>query len=149
QCYNQQTTYAVYVNDSDFGAVFRLCARTEKDYRAACYRGLGGNAAIQSSKLIRGQAAKTETLRQLCGLGPDAEAREHCVVGAVKLTLRDVADGGPRVRAFCRSYAQTGRLGMHALCLRARDDAYRELPLRDTRRYYCDLENVAARRQRD
>jgi hypothetical protein len=140
QCYNQQTTYAVYVNDSDFGKVFRLCARTEKDYRAACYRGLGGNAAIQSSKLIRGQAAKTDTLRGLCGLGSDSRARANCVVGAVRIMLRDVADGEPRVAAFCKSYSQAAARDMHALCLKARDDAYRELPLRQKQNtYYCDL----------
>jgi hypothetical protein len=140
ECYNQQPTYAVYVNDSDFGAVFSLCGTTERDYRAACYRGLGGNAAIQSSKLIRGQRAKTETLRQLCALGPDRRARKHCVLGAVRIMLRDVADGGPRVRAFCRSFAETDMERMHRLCLRARDNAYRELPLQDNKRYYCDLE---------
>jgi hypothetical protein len=142
KCYDHQTTYAVYITDSDFGAVFRLCARTEEDFRAACYEGLGGNAAIQGSKLIRGQAAKTETLRRLCGLGADGRARKHCVIGAVRLMLRDVADGGPRVRAFCRSYAVTGNERLHTVCLKARDDAYRELPLQDNKRYYCDLEGA-------
>lgn len=148
QCYNQQVTYAVVLNDSDFGAVFRLCDRTERDFRTACYKGLGGNVAIQSSKLIRSPQAKTTMLRRLCGLGRDLQARTGCVVGAVRIMLRDVADGERRVHNFCKSYDDANEWRMLAICVRAQRHAYKQLPLLN-RSFVCNLHMPSAARLRE
>ena len=101
-CYMKQTAYALHVRQEDFGAVFRLCrAGPDVDFRAVCYQGLGGDAAIMSSKYVIGARAQTATLRKLCLQGPDEEARSNCVVGAVNTMVRDRGGDDTRARAFC------------------------------------------------
>ena len=51
-CFDKQTSYALYVTDSDFAQVFRLCARTQPAFRGACYRGLGGDVAVVAAKHV-------------------------------------------------------------------------------------------------
>ena len=128
-CYDKQTTYALFVSDGDYGDVFELCARTERNYRAACYQGLGGDAIVDSAKHVFGEVAKTQYLDGLCALGESIEARANCVIGAVLVGLRDLVDGESRARALCGFYAQTGGQWLRSACERARAQAYRELPL--------------------
>ncbi len=78
-CYDKQTTYALFVSDGDYATVFELCAQTERDYRAACYQGLGGDAIVDSAKHAFGVAAKTAYLDGLCALGRSPAARANCV----------------------------------------------------------------------
>jgi hypothetical protein len=56
-CFDKQTTYALYVTDSDFAEVFALCARVERAFRGACYRGLGGDIAVDAAKHVVGARA--------------------------------------------------------------------------------------------
>ena len=72
-CYERQTTYALFVANGDFGAVFAHCAGIERDSRGACRRGLGGDVAAETKDLgsVREQA---RARRRLCMLG-DGQAR--------------------------------------------------------------------------
>ena len=102
ECYVKQTAYALYVHNGDFGAVFRLCQdESDIEFRAVCHQGIGGDAAIASSKYVIGKEAQVATTRQLCLLGPDALAREHCIAGAVITTVRDLAGDDTKARALC------------------------------------------------
>ncbi len=125
-CFDKQTTYALHVTDSDFAEVFRLCSRTDRRFRAACYRGLGGDIATGAAKQLFEARARAESRRRLCLLGPGRRARRECVIGVVRVTLRDLTGGASQTEAFCRAL-RGGDLGR--VCVRARNDAYRELPL--------------------
>jgi hypothetical protein len=109
QCFDWQITYALYVNDSDFGAVFALCAATTAGAREPCYRGLGGDA-LQQSKFVTSPPARRATIRRLCALGPDRVARRACIAGAVRNMYRDYADGDVQARALCASMPRGGAL---------------------------------------
>jgi len=126
-CFDKQTTYALYVTDSDFARVFALCARVERAMRGACYRGLGGDIAVDAAKRILGERAQAASRRRLCRLGPGRAARRECVVGVVRVILRDLAGGAAQTAAFCRALLGSE---LRSTCIRARDEAYRELPLR-------------------
>ena len=128
-CYDKQTTYALFVSDGDYATVFELCAQTERDYRAACYQGLGGDAIVDSAKHAFGVAAKTAYLDGLCALGRSPAARANCVIGAVLVGLRDLVDGAHRARALCRYYGEARLSALREACIGARVQAYRELPL--------------------
>ena len=128
-CFDKQTTYALYVTDSDFARVFALCARVGRDVRGACYRGLGGDIAVDAAKRLFDGRARAMSRRRLCLLGRDRTAREQCVVGAVNVILRDLAGGAAQTAAFCRAL---GGAGLWRVCVGAREAAYRDLPLRDT-----------------
>ncbi len=54
ECYDRQSTYALHVSNGDFDAVFRLCARTERAFRGACNRGLGGDVAAETKVIAVG-----------------------------------------------------------------------------------------------
>ena len=125
-CFDKQTTYALYVTDSDFAQVFRLCSRIERAFRGACYRGLGGDIAVGAAKHLFDERARALSRRRLCLLGADRDARRECVIGVVRVTLRDLAGGAAQTADFCRAL---GAGDLHRVCVRARREAYRELPL--------------------
>ena len=126
-CFDKQTSYALYVTDSDYAKVFRLCARTDRAFRGACYRGLGGDVAVDAAKHLFDARARAISRTRLCLLGPNRQARRECVIGAVRVILRDLSGGGGQTNAFCRALGRGGEL--RRVCLRARDEGYRELPL--------------------
>ena len=128
-CFDKQTTYALFVTDSDFAQVFALCSRVERLYRGACYRGLGGDIAVDAAKHVFEARAQARLRTRLCGLGPDRTARRECVIGVVRVILRDLAGGAAQTTAFCRAL---GSAELRRVCGRARAAAYRELPLHDT-----------------
>jgi hypothetical protein len=102
ECYLKQTAYALYLVNGDFGAVFKLCRETgDAAFRGVCDQGLGGDAAIMSSKYVIGSAAQALTIRELCLLGSDSESRSNCVVGAVTTIVRDLAGDDAKARALC------------------------------------------------
>jgi hypothetical protein len=127
ECYIKQTAYALYVRNGDFGAVFRLCRDgSDQGFRAVCDQGIGGDAAIASSKYVIGTSAQAATIRQLCLLGPDAEAQSNCVVGAVTTTVRDLAGDDAPARSLC------GALGdreLTAVCEETREAASHGVPV--------------------
>jgi len=125
-CFDKQTSYALYVTDSDFAQVFGLCSRTQRAFRGACYRGLGGDVAVVAAKHLSDPRDRAAARRRLCLLGPGRQARRDCVIGAVRVILRDLSAPAAQTAAFCRAL-RGGDL--HRVCLRARDDAYRDLPL--------------------
>ena len=125
-CYVKQTAYAVYVRNDDFGAVFKLCLEdADIDFRAVCYQGIGGDAAIKSSKYVIGETAQSATIRQLCLLGPDNEARSNCVAGAVTTIVRDRAGDDRKVRALCHALADQQ---LAAVCETTRKNASEGVP---------------------
>ena len=101
-CYIEQTAYALSMRNNDFAAVFALC-RNDADagFRNVCYEGLGGDAAIMASKFVIGAAARADTLRQLCLLGPDDDARAHCIMGAISTIVRDTSGDDTQARVVC------------------------------------------------
>ena len=72
QCYERQSTYALFVSDGDFGKVFGLCAHTERGFRDACRRGLGGDVAAET-KLVAPRREQAPARRRLCLLGEGSE----------------------------------------------------------------------------
>ena len=127
QCYDWQMAYAVLVSNGDFGELFRRCAKTEAEFRDSCYEGIGGDA-LQQSKFLNDEAARRETLRELCLLGPDEAARDGCVNGAITAMYRDYTDGVEQAQAFCESLTADGG-ELHSACLAAQARAEREVPL--------------------
>jgi len=125
QCYDWQITYALYVNDSDFRTVFRLCAQQAAGARGSCYRGLGGDA-LQQSKFVTAPAARRATLDRLCAVGSDRAARTACIAGAVHIMYRDYVDGDAQARALCRSLR---RADARTVCRRAELDTRRTVSL--------------------
>ncbi|MEA2467665.1 MAG: hypothetical protein QOJ57_1791, partial [Thermoleophilaceae bacterium] len=125
ECYMKQTAYALFVRDNDFGAVFRLCARSpDVAFRPDCYQGLGGDAAIHASKYLTGAAATRNATRALCRLGPGFAARRGCVVGAVTVIVRDGASQATGAVAFCRSLRDPR---LRAACSRAHLETVQDL----------------------
>ena len=125
QCYDWQVTYALFVNDSDFRAVFRLCAGQAPGARAPCYRGLGGDA-LQQSKFVTSPAERRTTLARLCTLAPGRAARDACIAGAVHNMYRDYVDGDAQARALCRGLRGADA---RAACRRAERDTRRTVSL--------------------
>jgi hypothetical protein len=102
ECYLKQTAYALYVRNHDFDVVFRLCRDSaDVDFQDMCYQGLGGDAAIMSSKYVIGEAAQAATIRELCFLGPHDEAQTQCIIGAVTTIVRDLSGDDARARTLC------------------------------------------------
>jgi hypothetical protein len=129
ECYVKQTAYALYVRNDDFAAVFALC-RDDADaaFRGVCYQGLGGDAAITSSKYVRGEPARAATIRALCLQGPDGEARSHCVAGAVTTIVRDLNGNDAPARTLCGALTERG---LAAACETARLVASHGVPTPD------------------
>ena len=156
QCYERQSTYALFVNNGDFDAVFRLCAQTERGFRGACHRGLGGDVAAET-KLLGTKPTQASARRRLCMLGDSSRARTDCVTGAVDVILRDL-DGGPaQLDAFCAAFEVAATQPEHAACLRASERGYRELLAQQTGGtgastaaigdFVCHLKKPGARRR--
>ena len=156
-CYERQSTYALFVSDGDFAAVFDLCARAERGFGGACRRGLGGDVAAET-KLVAPLHAQAASRRRLCMLGDSARARADCVTGAVGQILQDL-DGGPaQLDAFCAALEVAATQPEHAACLRASELGYRALLAQQTggdadappiaaRDFVCHLKPPGARRR--
>lgn len=156
-CYERQSTYALFVNDGDFAAVFALCAQAERGFGSACRRGLGGDVAAET-KLVSPVRAQAAARRRLCLLGEGARARADCVTGAVGQILQDL-DGGPaQLDAFCAAFEVAATQPEHAACLRASEAGYRDLlaqqtggdagaPAAAARDFVCHLKPPGARRR--
>jgi hypothetical protein len=126
ECYVQQTAYAVYVNNSDFAAVFRLCRdAADVEFRGVCYQGIGGDAAIFGSKYVIGLDVQARAVRTLCRLGPDAGARSNCVAGAVTTIVRSLAGDDTKARALCGALEEPD---LARVCETTREDAIRGVP---------------------
>jgi hypothetical protein len=117
ECYMKQTAYALLVRGNDFGAVFRLCAKSpDVAFREDCYQGLGGDASIVASKYVTGATLERATTRELCRLGPTPTARRHCVIGAVTVIVRDGASRAANPLAFCTGF---GEIDLQSACSHA------------------------------
>lgn len=155
-CYERQSTYALFVNDGDFAAVFDLCAGAERGSRSACRRGLGGDVAAET-KLVSPVRAQAAARRRLCMLGESARARSDCVTGAVGQILQDLAGGPAQLDAFCTAFEASATQPEHAACLRASEAGYRALLAQQTGRgeapppavgdFVCHLKPPGGRRR--
>jgi hypothetical protein len=126
ECYERQSTYALFVSNQDFDAVFRICATAEHAYRSACRHGLGGDIAAETAQLAP-RGAQARARRRLCMRGAGAQARADCVAGAAGVILQNL-DGGPaELDAFCASFDAAATQPQHAACLQASEQAYRAL----------------------
>ena len=124
-CYEKQTAYALFISDDDFGHVFELCATTpEHELRLVCDEGIGGDAAIHASKYLKVEADQLRSIRTLCGLGADDEARAHCLAGAVRTAIRDRGEDDAHSAAIC---AASDVAAIRELCERTRAQARAEL----------------------
>lgn len=102
RCYERQTVQALLTEDGDFDRVFELCGGIGPGFRAACYQGLGRDAAGIALDRFDGQTAQAAQTAALCGLGDDAAARENCIVGAAEFLVRQ-NHGDAQARKLCRS----------------------------------------------
>jgi hypothetical protein len=126
ECYIEQTAYALFVRNDDFGAVFRMCREdADETFRTVCYEGLGGDAAIKASKFVIGADAQVQTLRSLCLQPPDPEARSHCVIGAISTMIRDQSGNDERARRLCAALDDTS---LKDVCAAARIAEIRAFP---------------------
>ncbi len=51
-CYDRQTTYALYINGTDFAGVFELCGTAESDFQSSLLRGSAVETSAAETKLI-------------------------------------------------------------------------------------------------
>lgn len=103
ECYDKQTSYAMYLADDDVTTVFAECVAlpdTPGADRTACVRGLGGKIAILANKFVTGRDAVAVATRSMCLLGPDAATRTDCVIGSVTAHVRDHS-GVAEAEALC------------------------------------------------
>jgi hypothetical protein len=77
QCYLMQTSHSLMVLGNDFGKVFELCGTLAEKHQVTCYTSVGRDASGHSIS----QPGQTHAT---CLLGPTEQAREGCVIGAVK-----------------------------------------------------------------
>lgn len=131
QCYDRQSTYALFVSNGDFERVFRMCGRAEQGFRDACRRGLGGDVAAET-KQIAPRPRQTRSRHRLCMLGESSQASADCVTGAVAVILQDLEGGPAQLDAFCASFGVVATQPQHAACLRASEKAYGELLAQQT-----------------
>ena len=121
ECYQRQSSYALETQSNDFARVFELCAtEVERDFRSACYQGLGWDAYVKS--LNRGVANVNESTNMLCMLGNNYEAQFNCIVGAVEYMVRHYYGDG-QARTFCESYDSD----LRTMCLQEVQEYYRSL----------------------
>ncbi len=102
QCYQHQAGYALYTRNNDYVGVFAMCAAVDDGGRAACETGIGGSAAAHAAKFVLGAANQAASMGDLCGLGPNDDARANCLGGAVSAVLRHYQDPAP-AQAVCES----------------------------------------------
>ncbi len=86
-CFQKQTGYALFISDDDFGAVFVLCSKIERAFRAACHQGLGTNIAVHYLKRIFRGADRTGLTAATCAIARDRDARQNCIKGAVRAVI--------------------------------------------------------------
>jgi hypothetical protein len=77
QCYLMQTSHALRQANNDFGMVFKLCDGVEVDFRSTCYQSLGRDASGST-------ISDADQTASICMKGSSTQARQGCVVGAVK-----------------------------------------------------------------
>jgi hypothetical protein len=96
QCYLMQTSHALIVKNNSFSEVFKTCAEVpETEFQNICYQSLGRDASGQSNS----EATNT---RDRCMLGQTINARENCIIGAVKDFISYFHDD-TQALSFCRS----------------------------------------------
>lgn len=104
-CHMMQTSHALDVLNQDFSAVFALCDGIEEQYRSSCYRSLGRDASGSTVSDI-------DKTRELCMLGTNDLARQHCVTGAVKDFI-SFHHNDTEAKAFCDSLENNLRSNCH------------------------------------
>jgi hypothetical protein len=77
QCYLMQTSHALQDTGYDFNKVFGLCDNVDVDFRPTCYQSLGRDASGNT-------ISDAERTRDICLMGRDFDAKNNCLVGAVK-----------------------------------------------------------------
>jgi hypothetical protein len=77
QCYLMQTSFALELENYDFGKVFKLCSQIESEHIETCYQSLGRDASGQS-------VSDLQKTKDTCLLGSTAVAQTNCIIGAVK-----------------------------------------------------------------
>lgn len=77
QCYLMQTSHALRVANENFATVFTECSNIESAYVDFCYQSLGRDASGNSSSSVGPTVSN-------CMLGQTTDAKQNCVVGAVK-----------------------------------------------------------------
>ncbi|MDO8516478.1 MAG: hypothetical protein Q7S28_04455 [bacterium] len=97
-CYLMQTSYMLKVNGRNFAQTFAWCVEAGT-YSNTCYESLGRDASGGSISDV----AKT---RDICLLGPDNDARTHCVIGAVKDFI-SYYHSDVEANALCNSFSDT------------------------------------------
>ena len=111
-CYKKQAGYALFARNGDIGAVFALCARVGRAFRAACDEGLGTSVAVHHLKQVFADRDVRRLTLAGCARGARRADRAACVSGAVRALINfdhDVAraaslcDAAPTgLRAGCR-----------------------------------------------
>lgn len=77
QCYLMQTSHALRVANENFATVFSECSTIEQPFVDFCYQSLGRDASGNSNSAIGPTVSN-------CMLGKTEDAKENCIVGAVK-----------------------------------------------------------------
>jgi hypothetical protein len=77
QCYMMQTSQSLRVLNNDYQKVFALCGTLSPNNQTTCYQSLGRDISGNST-------SNPDKTHELCLLGPNKQAQENCVIGAVK-----------------------------------------------------------------
>lgn len=98
-CYLMQTSHMLTATNGDFAKVFTLCSTVEGPYKDTCYQSLGRDASGRTT-------SDPEKTRAYCMLGETLEARENCIIGAVKDFI-SYFHADIQARSFCASLDAT------------------------------------------
>ena len=112
QCYLMQTSHALRVANEDFAVVFSECQAVEGAYVATCYQSLGRDASGNSNSSLQPTVTN-------CMLGPDLNAQQNCIIGAVKDFI-SYYHSDSQADELCKTLS----VSLQAVCQQTKKDYY-------------------------
>jgi hypothetical protein len=109
-CYKKQAGYALFARNGDVGAVFALCGRVDRAFRAPCDEGLGTSVAVHHLKEVFADRDLRRLTLGACSLGASRADRAACVAGAVRALINFDHDVR-RASALCAATRAGLRVG--------------------------------------
>lgn len=109
-CYKKQAGYALFARNGDVGAVFALCSRVDRAFRAPCDEGLGTSVAVHHLKQVFADRDLRRLTLDACALGTRHPERAACVAGAVRALINFDHDVR-RATALCAAASDALRPG--------------------------------------
>lgn len=81
KCYYRQAAYFSRLSGKDRQRLINLCNSVPDDYRSACFRKMGADAAYENKQAYNN--TNFDFIKSVCDLTPDGDFRFSCFAGAV------------------------------------------------------------------